>query len=200
MKRIRIAELEALTSSPGHVEAVGWVRTRRDSKAFSFLEINDGSSLGNLQVIADATLECYAEQVLEANTGASVRVCGEVVPSQGKGQKWEMQASEVELIGSAGVDFPLQKKGHSPEFLRSIAHLRPRSNLFGAVFRVRSRMAYAIHQFFQDRGFQYIHTPIITASDCEGAGEMFRVVTMEGKQIRDGEDEFFGKPTYLTVS
>ncbi|MDB2497154.1 asparagine--tRNA ligase, partial [Verrucomicrobiales bacterium] len=142
----------------------------------------------------------YEDAVLHLTTGASVSVKGKIVPSEGKGQKWEMQATEVTLLGLAEEDFPLQKKGHSMEFLRSIAHLRPRSNLFGAVFRVRSRMAYAIHQFFHDRGFFWVHTPIITASDCEGAGEMFRVVTMDGDEIKLDDDEFFGKPSYLTVS
>ncbi|MEM7603283.1 MAG: asparagine--tRNA ligase [Verrucomicrobiota bacterium] len=178
----------------------GWVRTKRDSKAFSFIEVNDGSCLANLQIVADATLEGYEESVIPLTTGASVSIRGKVVESQGKGQKWEMQASSVEMLGAAEADFPLQKKGHSMEFLRSIAHFRPRSNLFGAVFRVRSRMAYAIHQFFQERGFVYVHTPVITASDCEGAGEMFRVVTMEGEEVRLGDEEFFGKPSYLTVS
>jgi asparaginyl-tRNA synthetase len=153
-----------------------------------------------LQIVADAVLPGYEDSILHLTTGASVSVEGKIVPSEGKGQKWEMQATEVTLLGLAEEDFPLQKKGHSIEFLRSIAHLRPRSNLFGAVFRVRSRMAYAIHQFFHDRGFFWVHTPIITASDCEGAGEMFRVVTMDGDEIKLDDDEFFGKPSYLTVS
>jgi asparaginyl-tRNA synthetase len=176
------------------------VRTKRDSKAFSFLELNDGSCLANLQVVADATLPGYEEAVVQARTGASLEIEGILVESQGQGQRWELQASRVVLVGPAPEDYPLQKKGHTMEFMRSIAHLRPRSNLFGAVFRIRSRMAYAIHRFFQERGFVYVHTPIITASDCEGAGEMFRVVTMEGEKMRAGADEFFGKPTYLTVS
>ncbi len=177
----------------------GWVRTRRDSKAFSFVEINDGSCLANLQIIADQGIPGY-EDVLQLRTGASVSITGNLVESQGK-QKWELQATSVEMLGNAEEDFPLQKKGHSMEFLRSIAHLRPRSNLFGAVFRVRSRMAYAIHQFFQDKGFVYVHTPIITASDCEGAGEMFRVTTLDGEELDTApEKDFFGKPSYLTVS
>lgn len=200
MIRSPIATVLRNDESPGQVLVAGWVRTKRDSKAFSFIELNDGSCLSNLQIVADATLQGYEEAVLPLHTGASVEVVGEIVESQGKGQKWEMQASEVRLLGVADSDFPLQKKGHSMEFLRSIAHLRPRSNLFGAVFRVRSRMSYAIHQFFQDRGFVWVHTPIITASDCEGAGEMFRVVTTKGDEILLGEDEFFGKPSYLTVS
>lgn len=200
MTRTPVAQILSSEKAPDSSLVQGWVRTKRDSKAFSFIELNDGSCLANLQIVADATLPEYGESVLPLTTGASVSVEGKIVPSQGKGQKWEMQASKVTLLGTAESDFPLQKKGHSMEFLRSIAHLRPRSNLFGAVFRVRSRMAYAIHQFFQERGFVYVHTPIITASDCEGAGEMFRVVTMDGEEVRVGDDEFFGKPSYLTVS
>jgi len=200
MSRTRIAEILRSETTPGDVTVKGWVRTKRDAKAFSFLEINDGSCLANLQVVADANLPGYDESVVPARTGASLGIEGTIVPSQGQGQRWELRASRVELIGPAPEDYPLQKKGHSLEFLRSIAHLRPRTNLFGAVFRIRSRMAYAIHRFFQERGFVYVHTPVITASDCEGAGEMFRVVTMEGERMRTGAEEFFGKPTYLTVS
>lgn len=200
MTRTPIAQILSSEEVPDSVLVQGWVRTKRDSKAFSFIELNDGSCLSNLQIIADAVLPEYEDAVLHLTTGASVSVKGKIVPSEGKGQKWEMQATEVNLLGLAEENFPLQKKGHSMEFLRSIAHLRPRSNLFGAVFRVRSRMAYAIHQFFHDRGFFWVHTPIITASDCEGAGEMFRVVTMDGDEIKLDDDEFFGKPSYLTVS
>lgn len=196
----RVVDILKSEGKPEVVKVQGWVRTKRDSKAFSFIEINDGSCLSNIQVIADASLDGYDDHVLPLTTGASVAVTGKVVASQGKGQKWEVQADSVTLLGGAEEDYPLQKKGHSMEFMRSIAHLRPRSNLFGAVFRVRSRMAYAIHQFFQEKGFVYVHTPVITASDCEGAGEMFRVVTMDGEEIRLGDDEFFDKPTYLTVS
>lgn len=183
------------------VEVAGWVRTRRDSKAFSFLELNDGSCLQNVQVIADADLPSYAA-VGRLSTGASASVRGKLVPSQGKNQRWEILAKEVKLLGECPDDYPLQKKGHSREFLRGIAHLRPRTNLFGGVFRVRSRMAYAVHQFFQDRDFVYVHTPIITGSDCEGAGEMFRVTIADpavGKACPPAED-FFGRATYLTVS
>ena len=200
MSRTSIVKVLKSESSPGKIQVKGWVRTKRDSKAFSFIELNDGSCLANLQIVADATLDGFEESIVYLTTGASIAVTGNVVESQGKGQRWEMQATAVEVLGTAEEDFPLQKKGHSMEFLRSIAHLRPRSNLFGAVFRVRSRMAFAIHQFFQDQGFVYVHTPIITASDCEGAGEMFRVVTMDGDEIKMGDDEFFGKPSYLTVS
>ena len=177
------------------VLAQGWVRTRRDAKTFSFLEINDGSCLENLQVIVDASLPDY-RNIVKANTGAAVAIVGKLAPSQGRGQAWEVVAQSLAIIGEVGPGYPLQKKGHSVEFLREIAHLRPRSNLFGCVFRVRSRLAYAIHRFFQERDFLYVHTPIITASDCEGAGELFRVTG----QPSPGRDEFFGKPTYLTVS
>ncbi len=193
------------SDAPVHEVLVqGWVRTRRDAKTFSFLEINDGSCLENLQVIVDATLPDF-EQIEKANTGAAVAVVGKLAPSQGRGQAWEVVAQSLTIIGEAGPNYPLQKKGHSPEFLREIAHLRPRSNLFGCVFRVRSRLAYAIHRFFQERDFLYVHTPIITASDCEGAGELFRVTTQPPPgRGGDGEgelhQEFFGKPTYLTVS
>lgn len=184
----------------------GWVRTRRDSKDFSFIELNDGSSLGNLQVIARNTLPNYSE-ITKLMTGASVRVRGKLIESVGKGQKWELVADEIQVIGNADETYPLQKKGHTPEFLREIAHLRPRSNLFGSVFRVRSRLAFAIHQFFQERGFYYIHTPIITSSDCEGAGELFRVTAIDAanpprKQTGevDYAKDFFARSTYLTVS
>lgn len=200
MSHLRVVDVLRSSQSLGSVLIRGWVRTKRESKAFSFLEINDGSCLANLQVVADAILPSYESAVVPARTGAALEIEGEIVASQGKGQSWELRAREVRLLGPSPEEYPLQKKGHSPEFLRSIAHLRPRTNLFGAVFRIRSRMAYAIHQFFQERGFLYVHTPIITASDCEGAGEMFRVVTMEGDKFRSGKEEFFGKPAYLTVS
>lgn len=198
--RTSIADILHSTESPGDVFVQGWVRTRRDAKKFSFIEVNDGSCLAGLQVIADATIPNYESDVAVLRTGASVEIRGKVVESQGGRQKWELLAESVTMLGNADEDFPLQKKGHSMEFLRTIAHLRPRSNLFGAVFRVRSRMAFAVHQFFQDKGFVYVHTPIITGSDCEGAGEMFRVTTLDGKQLDAGEEDFFGDPTYLTVS
>ena len=177
----------------------GWVRTRRDSKAFSFLELNDGTCLGNLQIVADAGIPGY-EAISKMTTGSSVEVRGKLIPSPAAGQKWEMQASSLKLLGEAPEDYPLQKKGHGAEFLRSIAHLRPRTNLYGAVFRMRSRMAYAVHKFFQERDFIYVHTPIITASDCEGAGEMFRVTTLPDDRISKPEEDFFGKRAFLTVS
>src|SRR6266567_4288525 len=160
------------------IQVQGWVRTRRDSKDFSFIELNDGSSLRNLQIIARNTLPNYAA-LQRLNTGASVRVTGALVASQGKGQKWELVADNIQIVGAADDSYPLQKKGHTPEFLREIAHLRPRSNLFSSIFRVRSRLAFAVHQFFQERGFVFIHTPILTSSDCEGAGELFRVTTLD---------------------
>lgn len=206
MKRTTI---KAALQSPAPLESIlvqGWVRTRRDAKGFSFLEVNDGSCLKGLQVIVDAGLPDFA-QVARANTGAAVAVTGRLVASQGAGQKWEVQAQNLAVLGEADATYPLQKKGHTLEFLREIAHLRPRSNLFGAVFRVRSRLAFAIHDFFQRRGFVHVHTPIITASDCEGAGELFRVTTLDAKAppltaegAVDFASDFFGKKTYLTVS
>lgn len=176
----------------------GWVRTRRDSKGFSFISINDGSCLANIQAVADEGIPGF-EDIHDATTGASIIVTGELVESPGKGQSWEIKASKIEITGLADDSYPLQKKGHTPEFLRQIAHLRPRSNLFGCVFRTRSRLAYAIHNFFQDKDFVYVHTPIITASDCEGAGEMFKVTTLDSNE-KNPENDFFGKPTFLTVS
>src|SRR5215211_5923934 len=189
------------------IRVQGWVRTRRDSKDFSFIDLNDGSSLRNLQIIAKKeALANYAE-IQRLSTGASIVVQGELVPSQGKGQKWELVARDIEILGGADDSYPLQKKGHTPEFMREIAHLRPRSNLFSSVFRMRSRLAFAVHQFFQDRGFVYVHTPIITGSDCEGAGELFHVTTLDAEKIprtADGKidytKDFFARPTFLTVS
>ena len=194
------------TTPVAPILAQGWVRTRRDSKDFSFIELNDGSCLRNLQIIARNSLANYPE-VQRLTTGASIIVRGELVASQGKGQSWEVVADKVDIVGPADDSYPLQKKGHTPEFLREIAHLRPRSNLFGSVFRVRSRLAFAIHKFFQERGFVYVHTPIITGSDCEGAGELFRVTAIDAKnppRTKDGEidyaKDFFARSTYLTVS
>jgi len=179
----------------------GWVRTRRDSKEFSFLEMNDGSCLANIQCIADAGISGY-EDVAKMTTGAAVGITGKLVESPGKGQQWEIHATSIELIGEAPADYPLQKKGHTPEFLRSISHLRPRANLYGAVFRMRSRMAQAVYRFFDERDFAYVHTPILTASDCEGAGEMFRTTTLDPSktEAQSFENDFFAKATYLTVS
>src|SRR5213080_4498915 len=189
------------------LQVQGWVRTRRDSKDFSFIELNDGSTLRNLQIIAKNALPNYPA-VQRLATGASISVTGALVPSQGKGQRWELVADKIDIVGTADDSYPLQKKGHTAEFLREIAHLRPRSNLFSSVFRVRSRLAFAVHQFFQEQGFVYVHTPIITGSDCEGAGELFRVTTLDpaaaGPRTATGEidyaKDFFARPTYLTVS
>ena len=187
----------------------GWIRTRRDSKGgFSFLELNDGTCLSNIQIIADADLANYETEIKKLTAGCSITAHGEIKASGGKGQSTEMQASEVIVHGWADPDeFPLQKKRHSLEKLREWAHLRPRTNTIGAVMRVRNRICRSIHEFFQEEDFLYIHTPIITASDCEGAGEMFRVTTLEPSQAPLGQDgkvdyskDFFDRPTYLTVS
>ncbi len=206
MPRTLVRDALNATAPSDAIFLQGWVRTRRDAKAFSFIELNDGSSLKGLQVIVDATLPDYP-QVGRASTGASVEVQGRLVASKGQGQQWEVVAEKFTVLGEADATYPLQKKGHSLEFLREIAHLRPRSNLFGAVFRVRSRLAYAVHQFFQEKQFFYVHTPIITASDAEGAGEMFRVTTLplgNPPKTEQGEvdhtQDFFGRKTFLTVS
>ncbi|MCD4812490.1 asparagine--tRNA ligase [bacterium] len=185
----------------------GWIRTKRESKTFSFIELNDGSCMKNLQVILDQSMDDYMAIVPQLTTGTSVGVEGVLVASQGKGQTVELQATAVTVYGTADPEtYPLQKKRHSLEFLREIAHLRPRTNTIGAVTRVRSKLSMAIHQFFQERNFHYTHTPIITGSDCEGAGKMFQVTTlpleqvpMKDKQV-DYTQDFFGKKTGLTVS
>ncbi|MEI6780722.1 MAG: asparagine--tRNA ligase [Verrucomicrobiota bacterium] len=197
--RTLIKHILAATEPKEAVTVKGWVRTRRDSKGFSFLELNDGSCLANVQVVVDAGTP-GSEHLPHLATGASAIVEGKLVTSPAQGQKWELRATRVELIGPADAAYPLQKKGHTAEFLRTIAHLRPRSNLYGAMFRLRSRLAFAVHQFFQERDFVYVHTPIITASDCEGAGEMFRVTALKGNIDEKPEADFFGKRTYLTVS
>ncbi|MBC6612958.1 asparagine--tRNA ligase [Hymenobacter sp. BT507] len=186
----------------------GWVRTRRGNKYVQFIAVNDGSSIHNIQVVADA--EKFPEESLkDVTTGSCVAVRGQLVASQGKGQSVEIQAAEITVLGKADPEeYPLQKKGHSLEFLREIAHLRPRTNTFGAVLRVRHALAFAVHQYFNDHGFYYIHTPIITGSDAEGAGQMFRVTTLpdqnppltEDKAGVDYKQDFFGKQTNLTVS
>jgi asparaginyl-tRNA synthetase len=183
----------------------GWVRTRRDSKGFSFIEVNDGSSLKNIQVVADEKLPNY-DDIKKLTTGSALAVEGQLVKSKGGGQKWEIQAGGVEVIHLAPEDFPLQKKRHTDEFLRTIAHLRPRTNKYGAAFRIRSEMAYGVHKFFRDRGFRYLHSPILTGSDCEGAGELFRVTTLDlnhppqKESKADYQQDFFGKEANLTVS
>src|SRR5688572_19704574 len=189
------------------VDAYGWVKTRRDSKGVHFVQLNDGSCFQDLQVVIDAG--SIAEETLHrVTTGACLRVGGELVESPAAGQAVELKAREIEVYGEADpATYPLQKKGHTMEFLREIAHLRPRSNTFGAVTRVRNALSVAIHRFFQERGFLYLHTPLITASDCEGAGAMFQVTTLDLMNLPRGERggidhhaDFFGKPAYLTVS
>jgi asparaginyl-tRNA synthetase len=187
-----------------HIIILGWVRTVRSSKEVAFVEVNDGSSMKNIQgVIQQPESFPVLEQVL---TGASVRLEGNLVPSGGKGQKYEIAVSKIDLVGPADATYPLQKKRHTMEFLREIAHLRPRTNTFGAVNRIRSKLAYAVHSYFQERGFFYIHTPIISASDCEGAGNLFRVSTFDFENIpkREGkidwDADFFASESYLTVS
>jgi asparaginyl-tRNA synthetase len=207
-EKITIAQARRSEAVGREVVLQGWVRTRRDSKAgFSFLEINDGSCFGNIQIVADTKLENYESEIRHLSPGCSVTVEGLLKESPGKGQATELQAASVTLHGTADVEtYPLQKKRHSFEFLRTLAHLRPRTNTFGAVARVRNCVCNSIHQFFQEEGFLYIHTPVITASDCEGAGEMFRVTTLDlanpPKQAAqvDFTQDFFDRPAFLTVS
>jgi asparaginyl-tRNA synthetase len=205
MERTKIFKLLKSDDPIKQVLIKGWVRTRRDSKGFSFIEVNDGSSLKNIQVVADEKLPNYQE-VKKLTTGSAIAVSGRLVASQGGGQRWEIQADDLQIIHLAPEDFPLQKKRHTDEFLRTISHLRPRTNKYGAAFRIRSEMAYGIHTFFRERGFRYLHSPILTGSDCEGAGELFRVTTLdlinpphkEGQT--DYEQDFFGTEANLTVS
>ena len=187
------------------VHVAGWIRTRRDTGSFSFLEVNDGSCLANIQVIADGSLANYEAEIKKLSVGCSVQVKGTLQTSPAKGQDIEILAAEVVVVGWADPEhYPLQKKRHSFEFLREISHLRPRTNALGAVARVRSRMSYAVHTFFQERGFCQVHTPIITTSDCEGAGEMFQLTAMEAGEGPKGAEsdghEFFGRKAGLTVS
>jgi asparaginyl-tRNA synthetase len=207
-KKIRVVDALKKENVGQRVRICGWVRTRRDSKAgFSFLEVNDGSLLKNVQVLAEKALPNYESEVLKIGIGSSVEVLGTIVESPGQGQTTEVKAEAVKVFGFADpATYPLQKKGTSMEFLRTIAHLRPRTNTFGAVARVRHEICRSIHNFFSSRGFIYVHTPIITASDCEGAGQMFQVTTLDlaNPPRKDGsinfEEDFFGKPTSLTVS
>ena len=208
MEKISVHAARQAAAIGHQVLVQGWIRTRRDSKGgFSFLEVNDGSCLANLQVIADGSLANYESEVKHLTAGSSVAIEGEIKPSGGKGQVTELAAQKVTLLGTADPEaYPLQKKQHSLEKLREWAHLRPRTNTFGAVTRVRNCVSRSIHNFYQEEGFLYIHTPIITASDCEGAGAMFRVTTLDlarlaaaGGPVKN-ELDFFGRPTYLTVS
>jgi asparaginyl-tRNA synthetase len=204
----RIADIlkNGQPDQPVHVQ--GWVRTKRESKEFAFLEVNDGSSLAGLQTLLSQDLPNYEALLKQLNTGASVAISGQLVASPAKGQRIELKAESLTLFGEADPDtYPLQKKRHSFEFLRTISHLRPRTNTLGAVFRVRNACSTAIHQFFQERGFLWVHTPVITASDCEGAGEMFAVTTLNLQNVPQTRDQaidygqdFFGRPAYLTVS
>ncbi|MFP4243121.1 MAG: asparagine--tRNA ligase [Chitinispirillaceae bacterium] len=203
----RIKEVLSMPSAGVQVEVSGWVRTRRDAKGFSFYQINDGSSLAGIQVVIPGTLPNYEAELSHVTTGSSITVKGVLVDSPGKGQKYEVQAQEVTIHGMAPQDYPLQKKRHSFEYLREIAHLRPRTNTLGAVTRLRSSVSFAVHSFFQERGFYHIHTPIVTTSDAEGAGAMFRVTTLDFQKPPRTEDgridyssDFFGKPAGLTVS
>ncbi len=206
IQRSRVAQLLAADTAQDRILLKGWVRTKRDAKDFSFLEINDGSCLKNIQVIADADLPNY-DDVRSLTTGSAVTVEGALVASKGKGQQWEVQAVSLDVIHMAPESYPLQKKRHSDEFLRTIAHLRPRTNTLGAVLRVRNAASRAIHDFFQERGFVLLHAPIITASDAEGAGEMFRVATLDAANPPRTESgdvdhaaDFFGREAFLTVS
>lgn len=199
MQRTKITTLLKAASPEEHVLVKGWVRTKRDAKGFSFIELNDGSCLANLQIIADADRLPNYDEIRKVTTGSALAIEGRLVPSQGKGQQWEVQATALTVVGAAPEEYPLQKKRHTDEYLRTIAHIRPRTNKYGAVFRIRSEIAFAIHQFFHERGFRYVHTPILTASDCEGAGEMFRVTTLPAGQTQI-ENDFFGTESNLTVS
>ena len=207
MKR-RIIDILRHGQPDESVTIQGWVRTKRDLKGFAFIEVNDGSSLANLQVVLTAELPEYESLLKQANTGSSVEVSGKLVASQGKGQRIELQAQSVKVYGEADPEtYPLQKKRHSFEFLRTIGHLRSRTNSLGAVFRVRNACATAVHQFFQERGFLWVHTPIITRNDCEGAGELFTVTGFDLKDVPrtetqevDFSQDFFGGQAYLTVS
>ncbi len=206
MNTQRVKDVLGLEAGNAEITISGWVRTKRDTKNVCFFELNDGSSLQNLQVIVDKQQVDPGANLDRLQTGASVEVTGTVVPSPGGNQRVELSAAHFHVIGEAPSDtYPLQKKRHSFEFLREIAHLRPRTNTFGAVARVRNAASFAIHRFFQERGYSYVHTPIITASDAEGAGEMFQVTTLDlGKVASSGpvdySADFFGKPAFLTVS
>ena len=206
MKRTRIIDALALTASGQTITVKGWVRTRRGSKSVNFIALNDGSTIKNIQIVADVE-KFDADMLRLITTGACLSVSGRLVESQGGGQSVELQADEIEVLGTCGSEFPMQKKGQSFEYMRQHAHMRLRTNTFGAVFRIRHQMAMAIHRYFDEHGFYYFHTPIITASDCEGAGQMFQVTTKnlyKLEKTEDGKidysDDFFGKPTSLTVS
>jgi asparaginyl-tRNA synthetase len=206
MKRERIADLLGRESAGGRATVRGWLRSVRHSKGVSFLDVTDGSCLSGIQAVVDAEVSKDDAPVSSLGTGCAVRVIGELVESPGKGQRFEIRAEEVELVGDADADYPLQKKRHSFEFLRSIAHLRPRTNTIAAVMRVRNAASRAIHDFFQERGFLLLHSPVITLADAEGAGEMFRVTSLDPSEPpkKDGgvdwSQDFFGREAHLTVS
>ena len=207
MKTPRIAEILKSGAVDTDIVVKGWVRTKRGNKNVAFIALNDGSCVGNIQVVVDLS-KIAEEQLKPVTTGACIRVDGRLVASPGAGQGVEVQAERIEIYGTADPDtYPLQKKGHSLEFLREIAYLRPRTNTFGAVYRIRHAMAWAIHEFFHKNGFTYVHTPIFTGSDCEGAGEMFQVTTLDLNDVPKTEDgkvdyskDFFKRPVNLTVS
>ncbi len=206
ISRTKIVDLLKRTDFGASVNVKGWVRTRRGSKKVNFIALNDGSTINNVQLVID--LGNFDEELLKKiTTGACISVNGSLTESAGSGQNVEVQVKELEVLGTCDNTYPLQKKGHSLEFLREIAHLRPRTNTFGAIFRIRHHMAYAIHKYFHDKGFFYFHTPLITASDAEGAGQMFQVTTLDLNNVpKNGEgqvdysEDFFGKHTSLTVS
>ncbi len=206
--RMKVASVFKASSVGEEVDVRGWVRTKRESKqGFAFVELNDGSSMANLQIVVDQSVPGYEQFLKQLTTGSSIRVVGELKLSVGKGQAVEVHARELTVYGTADAEkYPLQKKGHSFEFLRDIAHLRPRTNTFGAIARVRNVVCHAIHEFFQSRGFVYVQTPIITTSDCEGAGQMFQVTTLDLARLAqkpteiDYSQDFFGKRASLTVS
>ena len=205
MKNLRVADILLSEAEVESLVVQGWVRTKRESKEFVFLEINDGSCLKNLQAIVDAATVGF-ELMDRIGTGAAVSLTGALVESPGQGQKWELKARELQLLGEADATYPLQKKRHTDEYLRTIAHLRPRTNKFGALNRIRAELSYGVHQFFREQGFFNVHAPIITGSDCEGAGEMFQVTTLDLSNVpkkngkADFDQDFFGKEASLTVS
>lgn len=207
MQLLSVREIIAANTPGMQVMVRGWLRTARHGKSCSFLEVYDGSSFSTLQCVADPQLENYENEIKKLNTGCSVTIAGELASSPGKGQAIELQAKKVITVGAADPDYPLQKKQHSYEFLRTIQHLRLRTNTFGAILRVRNTVAMLIHEFFQERGFVWLHTPVITASDSEGAGQMFRVTTLNAEKPPltpagkvDFSQDFFAAEAHLTVS
>ncbi|MBR2252924.1 MAG: asparagine--tRNA ligase, partial [Prevotella sp.] len=206
MKRTKIVDALSMTDFGKAIEVKGWVRTHRSSKAVDFIALNDGSTIKNIQIVVDPA-KFDADMLKLITTGSCIRACGTLVESQGAGQACEIQAAEIEVYGTCGNDYPMQKKGQSFEYMRQYAHMRLRTNTFGAVMRIRHNMAMAIHTYFHEHGYFYFHTPLITASDCEGAGNMFQVTTKNLYDLKKDEegkikydDDFFGQQTSLTVS